>query len=209
MADVPNRGKAELKLRRELRKVFKPRRQSESRRQPGWVSVQRDVFKAVDKVLGQAQVDAARNLAAQIGDLPLPPSFKVDSLQSADLSADLVRVSRQRWEHLPRVRGRIEDEALAGFKEKNFGEGRISLIATTEITRAHTIGEIAAREWLREQGVEIVGIWHVEKNCSKSGPCRACKDQDGKDDSVWSRFYPKGPPSPHPGCCCWIEWIRV
>lgn len=80
-------------------------------------------------------------------------------------------------------------------------------IAVTEVTRTITAAEGSAyglgRKAAGLQGDQD-GIWRIER-----GACPVCVELDGTHRDVWSIPFPSGPPSPHPHCQCWIDWLPL
>lgn len=197
MADLPNRDKYEKKLAAIVRRGFKPHRNAQNRRQPRYAEIRKEVQADLEKMLDWVRLDAARNLIAKYGKSPAPFDWKPPSGRAADLMVDLEATSRKAWKKIPRP---LTDESVAKWRAKYLGEDRIRNIAETELTMAHQAGEDAALEVLKAQGVYLEGIWKCEPNC-----CQFCERVRDKPERIWRKIYPKGPPSPHVGCKCYIE----
>lgn len=196
-----NRDKLEGKVRSKVRAAFKTPRQAVSRRQPSWSRLRRELIANVQPVLESIQLDAIRQMFAVHGDGPAPKQAKPNAEQRAkDLADDLIAVSKRRWATLKRP---LSGQDVAEWRRQNFGTERVELIAVTEVTIAHQTGEDIAWKYLKKQGVKLSGTWRVGQN-----PCEECLAMNGKTERVWRRKFPKGPPSPHPGCNCYIVHER-
>ena len=93
----------------------------------------------------------------------------------------------------------IEDDQNPG---RAFSRERAELIAITEITRARTMGEMAAAELLAEVDVILVGTWITMED---ELVCEVCGPLHLTPESYWSEFFPNGSPA-HVRCRCNIEW---
>lgn len=95
-------------------------------------------------------------------------------------------------------------EEIDELLDETFGENRIEQNAVDETTRARFAGGESAIE-------ETVGIsqedrWRNNPQDSKSGPCPICTKLNGLKRSEWPWRYREGPPSPHRGCCCDVDY---
>ena len=170
--------------------------------------------------LAAVYVDAAKTLARQaIG--PLHAEIEVDR---PGLEEEAYRWAR---EHSATLGGQIAintrrmvDTELARPEEgvgldvpgtgqallvaAALGSDRADTIATTEVTRAITAGEMGFAQSARIMaGLHLDPIWRCDMV-----PCEEfCAPLEGKGVDVWSLTFPKGPPG-HPNCRCWLEWRR-
>ena len=170
--------------------------------------------------LAAVYVDAAKTLARQaIG--PLHAEIEVDR---PGLEEEAYRWAR---EHSATLGGQIAintrrmvatelarpDEAVglevpgtgqALLVATALGADRADAIATTEVTRAITAGEMGFAQSARiMHGLHLDPIWRCDMV-----PCEEfCAPLEGKGVAVWSLTYPNGPPG-HPNCRCWLEWRR-
>lgn len=97
-------------------------------------------------------------------------------------------------------------EQLDELLDSLFGKKRAEAIAVNETTAAqHAGGEIGIEATV---GISQDDIWRVHPGDSATGPCQTCLPLEGKPRSYWARFFPKGPPSPHPQCCCSVEYAN-
>lgn len=200
--ELKNRPKQVASMKTAVRKVFKELANNPSRKMPAWGGVKSDLVDAVLPVMQRVQTEAIRAMFSKFGDGPAPPEAKPQALERAtQMAEDLASVSIRRWKLLGA--NPSPDKALAWYAQ-NFGPDRIKNIAITEVTMAHQIGEDIAWKWLKKAGVKLEGIWRCESN-----PCKHCLKMKNKKSKYWRRFYPAGPPSPHPACQCWIEHSRV
>lgn len=200
--ELKNRPKQEAAMRAAVNKVFKEYANSPGRKMPPWGQVKSEITSAVLPIMQRIQLEAIRAMFSKFGDGPSPPEAKPEALDRAtQLAEDLASVSIGRWKKLGVNPG--PDKAIAWY-EQNFGKDRAKTIAISEVTMAHQTGEDIAWRWLKKAGVKLDGIWRCEAN-----PCKHCKRMNGKRSKYWRRFFPAGPPSPHPSCQCWIEHVRV
>lgn len=56
-----------------------------------------------------------------------------------------------------------------------------------------------------------LAIWHtdIERDLARYGKsrvCPICGPLHGRPRDEWAVLYPLGPPGPHPGCRCWIDY---
>lgn len=125
---------------------------------------------------------AERRAAADFTLLELDEAGRViDSPASRDFAAEL-------------------DEAF----ESLFGDKRAESVAVTETTAAQSAGG--------EVGVEMtVGKSRDDRwfTVNDAKVCPICTPLHQQPRSYWARFFPQGPPGPHPGCRCWIEYVNV
>lgn len=97
-------------------------------------------------------------------------------------------------------------EQLDELLDSLFGKKRAEAIAVNETTAAqHAGGEIGIEATV---GISQDDVWRVHPGDSATGPCQTCLPLEGKPRSYWARFFPKGPPSPHPQCCCSVEYAN-
>jgi hypothetical protein len=199
--ELKNRPKQVASMKSAVARVFKDYSQPGTK-MPAWGMVKSDLVSAVMPVMQKIQTEAIRAMFAKWGDGPAPAAAKPEALERAQqMAEDLAAVSIRRWKKLGTPPS--PQQALEWYAQ-NFGKDRIKNIAITEVTLAHQTGEDIAWRWLKKAGVKLEGIWRCESN-----PCKHCKRMNGKKSKYWRRFFPAGPPSPHPSCQCWIEHIRV
>lgn len=90
-----------------------------------------------------------------------------------------------------------EEDEFEGRIDNVFGQNRIDVMASVEVTTGHT----AALEYMkRKTGGQL--IWRCEE-----GACDDCEPLDGEPESVWRDVYPQGPPEPH--CNCLLPGNRI
>ncbi len=78
-------------------------------------------------------------------------------------------------------------------------------VGVSEVTAAHTEGEQIGRKQLEKQTEQVVvARWNCEP-----GACDECRALDGSWEHQWPDKYRDGPPSPHPGCRCWLNYELV
>ena len=122
-----------------------------------------------------------------------------------------------------RMRGQIEGGAEPSRVLTN---GRASSVAATEVTRAISAGERAAREANARDAPRapdgppgppeptkelprslairdgLVSTWNTEED---ERVCPICNPLDGLREEAWIREFPFGPPA-HPQCRCWLTY---
>lgn len=82
-----------------------------------------------------------------------------------------------------------------------FSPSRAQSVAITEVTRAGYEGEKVTAQELRNRGLELLEVWitaNDERVCEYCGP---------NHNRPRGRFW-QVPPPLHPGCRCYIEWLR-
>jgi len=204
--DLYRRDKLETQMRRAVAKALK-KSNSGKRTAPGWTTLERNIVDAVEPIMRKIQLAAIRAMYGRYSNGPSPSHVLPQAGQRAkDLARDLIEVSRNRWIAIGPKRS---DEDVAAWWKQNFGSERAKLIGITETTIAHQKGEDIAWAAMKKDksfkdGKGLVGIWITEQ-----GPCSACLQMSGKHDKYWRRFYPAGPPSPHPGCRCHVEHMQL
>lgn len=115
-------------------------------------------------------------------------------------SQDMLNTAQKDWtqtadetgEHP--TRGDIRDVTL-----RIFGPGRASRIAVNETTRSQHFGSEHAIA--TTVGLSPDDIW---KTSEDDRVCPICSPLDNQPRSYWGRFFPDGPPDPHPLCRCYI-----
>lgn len=95
------------------------------------------------------------------------------------------------------------DKAVTDLKLQ-YGAPRFwERLAGTETTRAAVAGgEFSAGVFRATKGRSALAIWRNEKK-----PCPVCKAMNGLERRIWTLYFPLGPPSPHPNCRCWIDYV--
>lgn len=195
----------EKKVQRHVNRVFK-QFNTGGNRMPRWAQLKKAMKGELVKVLDKVRQDAFRLMIQAYGikkgvEDKLPDDIDTRSPVSDEridqMIDDLIRVSRKRWHEMGRKK---DPKAIKAWWHKNFGRERAKAIAITEVTFGHQDGEDTALKYLRAAGAKIKGIWRALPTA-----CKFCKKMDGKPERYWRRFYPAGPPSPHPACNCWID----
>lgn len=201
MPDLPTRKKREEELAAILLLLF-----------AGWEAeyaatgelsaTAEEVGLVVAPALAVVHSEAAGNLA-QIQRFPLDAvgvpqkSARWAGHQGRELGQGILDTTR---------RGLAEGES----PENLFSTERAELIAITEVTRAITTGELLILLMLWDEQERIFeAIWYTKPERSKTGPCRVCRPLHGTTSRVWRLVAPAGPPGPHPGCVCVLEYEEV
>lgn len=116
--------------------------------------------------------------------------------------------ARQRLENLESRVNEMPDELSRAETVKESGPV-FSPATTISHTRDYTT---TARHEGAEEGVRLVvgvsdnDLWKNRPLESTTGPCELCEPLNDTPRSVWSIVYPEGPPQPHVGCVCVIEY---
>ena len=95
--------------------------------------------------------------------------------------------------------------------ERVYGPKKAEEIATTEVTRAASEGEVELVNELEKSGIVMKAVWQTSEDdlvCPVCGPL-ADKEQDGKAGGRPYWIHPDkgqmGPPPAHPRCRCWLN----
>jgi hypothetical protein len=125
-------------------------------------------------------------------------------------SRDIVTRASERWDQIaageapagtgdelpePITAGEVSDSTLDAL-----GPDRVALLAENETTVAqHQGAETAVAETV---GLSPDDVWVN----TGSNICPTCEGLNGTVRSFWERFFPDGPPTPHPRCKCYVEY---
>lgn len=85
-----------------------------------------------------------------------------------------------------------------------FSVERADAVAITEITRARTLGQMAAMQILEELGVKTLAVIRTARD---ERVCPICGPYDNQDERVWGKLFPLGTPF-HVHCRCVIEVVE-
>lgn len=94
---------------------------------------------------------------------------------------------------------------VARMLEPVFGTNRANMIATTEITRAHTQAVNIAGQELQRDGITTTRQWVTYRD---DRVCPICAPLHATSEDVWTIEQPAGPPA-HVNCRCWLQLVRV
>lgn len=144
----------------------------------------------------------------------IPQVEQAANQRAADFSREYIATGRDKFERFAGdiknrydIGGQVYKQDVADAAADIFGPARDARIANNELTRARVFGgEIVIGGTV---GISSADIWRNRPALSKSGPCPICKPLDGTPRSYWARFFPNGPPDPHPGCVCEIEYANA
>lgn len=78
---------------------------------------------------------------------------------------------------------------------------RAEMIATTEVTRAASMGEQALAQEIANQGIQMTAVWQTNND---EMVCPICGPLHERPESEWRNAHPDGPPA-HPRCRCWLN----
>ncbi len=95
----------------------------------------------------------------------------------------------------------ITKAAWAAVLDVVFGEDRAERIAITETTAAQTNASEAVVPH------DANDIWRTSLIYPER-VCKICKPWDGKPRSQWELVFPEGPPQPHVGCNCFVDYAE-
>lgn len=153
---------------------------------------------AVAPALATTHAEAAVQLAELQGLVYSGAEIQEKSQQWAETHGLVLRAEVIRTTELGLLQGKSRDELLS--------RDRAGMIATTEVTRAITIGEgLILVMLLAETGKVLVPIWYTQPLMTKTGPCSICGPLHGVGPEVWRRVAPAGSPV-HPGCVCYLNY---
>lgn len=98
-------------------------------------------------------------------------------------------------------------EAIPEATDRIFSPIRAAGYANDQTTWAQTQGgETAIAATV---GISDEDLWLNHPNQSSTGPCQTCAPLHLTPRSYWGRFFPGGPPDPHPHCVCTIQYANV
>ena len=216
MSDLPNREKFEKDLERRFAKLA-PEKLAELKRQLGdppnvarvdkefWDSLEKDAEIALAVVLMATFLSTSRHEGLDLDDPLQAYASNWVGRYSRDFAKQFRENTLSHVHDLTTKRaGTPPDEFDPAKWEKSldlvFGPHRWRAIGVTEVTSGHT----AAMELVRYRNPGSMLIWNAEP-----GACEKCKMCDGTEEIFWRRYFPKGPPSPHLRCRCFLELQRA
>jgi len=121
--------------------------------------------------------------------------------RSAEFSRLWVDASRNKLDIIAQRFERGDNASLRSETLSVFGPDRVARAAENETVIARHRGSETAIE-------ETVGL-SLDDKWENGGPaCPVCLRMQGKPRSYWRRFFPMGPPTPHPGCDCYIIYAN-
>lgn len=220
MAEIPNRSPLEASFAAKLAKLGADERKKLERllgTPPNVKNVPADFWK-------KAQAEMEKKLAAALLIL-FTSSSRVHGLPEDDIeeqaeayasrqaqliatgfidhSQQLLDNSVGEWEEELNKTGKVRKSSIRTRTIMIWGPKRMSRVAITETTGAiHTAAEEAIAATV---GLSDEDIWHTSE---MENVCTKCKPLNNKPRRVWAIDYPLGPPSPHPECNCWIEYVN-
>jgi len=114
------------------------------------------------------------------------------------VASGMTATTRERLEAaIPELTDR---DKLREYLDTLFSTQRADSISVTETTNAATAGAEAAV--VRTVGLTEGDTWYTERDAKV---CPICVPMHGRPRSVWSGYFPEGPPA-HPRCRCWIQY---
>jgi len=112
-----------------------------------------------------------------------------------------VDASRNKLDTIAQRFARGENESIRSETLGVFGPERVARAAENETVIARHRGSELAIE--ATVGLSPEDIWE------NGGPaCPVCLKLNKKPRSYWGKYFPSGPPSPHPGCDCYIQYAN-
>lgn len=193
MPDLPNREKRESALALALRQAWKPH-------VGPWESIDQaklaqDTRTALEPALYDVALVAGLGIdGGRIDQIPIERrTAEWAGSRAATLAAQTTATT------LARLRAGLEPATA-------FSDARIAGIATTEVTRAVTAGEVITLGLLFGAfDDKMRAIWNT---AGDEMVCEVCGPLDGTGREVFGTVAPDGPPV-HPWCRCWLEWEEV
>ena len=188
-----SREQAETTLRQDIEYAWEPWLDKDTIPQSKFA---RTIRNALSSTLIAQYKEAAHSLLRKFVEEEDIDQDELDELADSTMTkhskwiAELVTETTTKW---------IEDDENPG---RAFSRDRAELIAITEITRARSMGELAAAQLLEDIGVEVVGTWITRED---EMVCNVCGPLNKTPESYWSEFFPNGSPA-HVRCRCNIEW---
>ena len=149
--------------------------------------------RALQQLSGAHEVDVGPESAR----LSLEWANKYAEQLAEDIAADMrERIGEVAHDDLHRahILQDLAKEALTAARAKD--------IAITETTRGISMGEKAAVEAIKRDGIKLIARWYTEDD---ERVCPICEPLDGMRERIWRRRFPFGPPA-HPRCRCWLEY---
>ena len=207
MPDLPSRAQHERELAEALILVFMQyeNRAKDSVASINWSEFRREVHNAVREPLEDTFVAANLLLLRSQGQEEATPGTQAADwaeTQAAALAMMIAEQTQQRaTEALQRASQTGEDPTNS--LQATCGRSRAEVIAATEITRAISVGEIAAVTFVAAQMDEAPkATWVTEKD---ERVCPVCAPLHRAPEDKWRGQFPVGPPA-HPNCRCWLEY---
>lgn len=122
------------------------------------------------------------------------------STQWRETSQEWLRKSADDWTSNP---DSVTDDVIRDATLKIFGPKRAARIAIDETTRAqHEGGAYAVSTTV---GLSSNDTWFTRDD---GHVCPICTPLHETKRSYWGRFFPGGPPDPHPGCRCFVVYAH-
>ncbi len=124
---------------------------------------------------------------------------------------DTLSMSSDRWRETVRQQaapgesgsGVIPQTEVDETLESAMGGARAERLGITETTRAqHAGSETAVAQTV---GISPEDVWHTVED---GKVCPFCRPLNMTPRTNWGRFFPGGPPDPHPNCRCYIEYAN-
>lgn len=203
MPELPQRQRAEQRLKQEILRVFSAYAGAE---EVDFEKLASDIEEAVAEELERTRRRAIITLLLII--MMDSASRMVRGLyedaresarqQASTLGRSIAETSRE-W--LSQARSREEYQDI--LARRVLSVDRAESIAITETTIASSGGEEIVEDEAKAQGIRLDVIWYTKED---ERVCPICGSLHNTTESVWSRV---GRPPAHPRCRCWLVYRQV
>lgn len=122
----------------------------------------------------------------------------------ASTSRDMLSGYDAAWRAQAAAGQRVSRDTIFDDTSRIFGPSRAARMAVDAVTT----GQTAGGEWAIEMfvGKSPNDLWINQPHLSQSGPCKVCSPLHMQPREVWEAEFPMGPPGPHVGCVCIIQY---
>lgn len=178
-----------------------------------WAKVQQDMEDELASILLLVFIASAEfhgapsSQAATQGITWARPVAQFASSSYAQTGVEMLAGYTQNWRQQTGAGETINRQAIVEDTTRVFGPNRASRVAVDGVTTAQTAGG----EWAVDMffGLSPDDLWINQPQMSLTGPCPICEPLHRKPRSEWSAQFPSGPPGPHPGCVCTVEYANA
>lgn len=177
-----------------------------------WNEVQRDTEDELAAILLLMFIASAEHHGAPVGAYQTSVAGSLwSSVNAINISAvytqtsiDLFTRYGNDWQGRMLSGERLTAASIAEDTTRIFGPNRAARLAVDAVTAAQTAGgEWSVAEFF---GLSPDDLWINQPHLSASGPCVICEGLHMLPRSEWELDYPMGPPGPHVGCVCVIQY---
>ena len=214
--EIPNRAQHAADFAADIARLT----ESQRRRLMRLVGNPPDLTRVPPDFWREAREEYEREVAAALLFLLLiAMEFHGFDAPSADIAAQRLAEARAEYvadKFIERARRAIAEarmardatpESIQQAIDGAFSPSSAAHVGTNETTWAQTTGgEFAVTVTV---GTSQDDLWKNNPGDSASGPCPTCETLNMTPRSFWERFFPNGPPAPHPGCVCEIVYVNL